>query len=206
MLTLLFISDDNVDILLECMINKDYNYIQILDLLNNYKHSDYMFNYKKLFIHILAEISIFNNKKFFLECQKKLSKNISSNEKNINDLKVLIQRVYNELYITIYDTENYHVNHDLDEIYEIDDDFNLNKKALADFDIILNDVYAYELLYNYKTNKLKDKDIIKIINEYASVEQVIKRKIDYEILIFQKPGNHKSYCSTTEGLKNIMDD
>jgi hypothetical protein len=205
-LNLAFLNDDNIDIIQDCMIN-NIDYIELLDLLNDYKHSDYIFNYKKLFIHILSEISIFNNKKFFIECQKKLNETNTNIEKvNYDELKKLIQRVYNELFIKIYDTENYHIKHDLNEIYEIDNDFNLNKKALADFDIILNDVYAYEIFYNYKINKLKTRDIIKIVNEYSTVEDVIKRKIDYEILVFQKPGNHKSYCSTTEGLKNIMDD
>lgn len=193
----------------EEQIMKKYN--EQSDLINEYLDCDYIFKYKKIIIHLLMELKVYYNKEYIIKQQQILTK--EEENKAINSIISLILEKYNSLFDFVYNTETYTIKHNNYEFYDLNYEIQTSNNNILDFkvlpfqdlNIIFSDILAYELFYDIKLKKFNILEFIKYINNKIKVNEIIKRDIDYQILIYHTIETKKLYNSLTEGLFKVID-
>lgn len=186
-------------------------YSEQSDLINEYLDCDYIFKYKKIIIHLLMELKMYYNKEYIIKQQQILTK--EQENKAIDSIISLILEKYNSLFDFVYNTDTYTIKHDKFEFYDLNYEIQtannniLDYKVLPfqDLNIIFSDILAYELFYDIKRKKFNILEFIKYINNKIKVNELIKREIDYQILIYHTIETKKLYNSLTEGLFKVID-
>ena len=190
--SILFYDIDNLLTLLKKQDIKDY----IIDYLN----SDIIYKYKKHLLSISLDINIFYNTLFM----KKMIEIIDKSKDDVY-LKIVKEMIteYNKCFTEIYKTENYSINSDIFQLFNV---FKTNSLPFQGYNSIYSNIICSELFYNYTVSKLDFDKLIQFINDdNYDIYNVIKRKPNYKTLIYGTIKTEKDYKTLTEGVNMIME-
>lgn len=167
--------------------------------ITDYLNSDIILKYKKYLFSLSLDINIFYNALFM----KKIIEIIDKSKNNVY-LKIVKELIteYNKCFIEIYKTENYSVNSDIFQLFNV---FKIDLIPFFCFNKIFSNIIGSELFYNYKISKLNFNKLIQFINDNCDIYDIIKRKPNYKTLIYGTIKTERNYKTLTEGINMIMD-
>lgn len=185
---------DNIENILD-----ENQQLEIKDNINVYLNSNFIFKYKRQLLNLAIGVETFHNRKFLNQVQQIINKNDDENIKNVNEMFV---DIYNKIFVDIYKTENYNIK---PYIFNVFDNLKINTPIHEPLNKIYSDIIAAELFYNYKIKKLNNIQILDYINDNQTIQQIIKRNINFKTLIYGTIENKQTYSTMTEGLNKIID-
>lgn len=171
----------------------------IKDSITDYLNSDIIFKYKKYLLSLSLDNDIFYNALFM----KKIIEIIDKSKDNVY-LKIVKELIteYNKCFTDIYKTENYSVNSDIFQLFNV---FKTNNLPFQGYNSIYANIISSELFYNYTVSKLNFDKLIQFINNNCELYNIIKRKPNYKTLIYGAIKTEKDYKTLTEGVNMIME-
>ena len=119
-------------------------------------------------------------------------------------LKIVKEMIteYNKCFTEIYKTENYSINSDIFQLFNV---FKTNTLPFQGYNSIYSNIICSELFYNYTVSKLDFDKLIQFINDNYDIYNIIKRKPNYKTLIYGTIKTEKDYKTLTEGVNMIME-